>query len=709
MTKEDNDYNMHASYLPEEGIVMEGHSDAMCLVDPDNYEVLYANKNMIKMFNLPDDYVGKKCYELLYKSDTKCENCFFDNNNDIDVSVKSIEYNSQETKVIFKEKLCTWQGKKVKLVSVTNISDDDSLSDALTRGYDLESTLKKCIDEVSGGDSTQDSITNMLKIIGQYYDAARVIQFECDEDRNIIAAKEWLKNGSLEKRMYNIDNIQEALSDNAFKTYANDDGVLFVENLSKVADKNKKYLNQGDGTKAESVMVMKLEKNSQVKGYVCVINPTKHTYELTILISICTYIANELVRHQLWSQRTYELTHDKLTGSYNRTSYVEYINEIKDADSLGYVCVDIDGLGNINEDIGYDHGDLVLKDIARRLRTIFVGYPVFRFESDDFIVCCVDVERDEFAKLCNDAKQELAKANQSASMGYVWDDFDINPKKMNEHAKQLLKIEKRKSIESAKYYKKQGHDTVAKGILGHLNNNEFKVYLQPKINMNDGSLCGAEALIRLEHPEYGLVAPGKFIPMLERSATIHLVDLFVFESVCKMLEEMKKNNKKLFPVSFNFSKMTLLESDLTDRMEEILSRYDVPRQYLEIEITETIGDMENDLITKIANSLHDKGFRLSMDDFGTKYSSISTLSLMKFDILKIDRSMVNNLTESQISRKVLKHVIKMCKDIGIECIAEGVENENQISILKDVECYVAQGYYYSKPIPKKEFIEKFVA
>ena len=155
--------------------------------------------------------------------------------------------------------------------------------------------------------------------------------------------------------------------------------------------------------------------------------------------------------------------------------------------------------------------------------------------------------------------------------------------------------------------------------------------------------------------------------------------------------------------------MTLLEKDLIDKVEEISSKYDVPKKYLEIEITESIGDMENDLIARIANGLHEKGFRLSMDDFGTKYSSISILSLMRFDILKIDRSMVSNLTENDISRKVLKHIIAMCNDLGIECIAEGVETKEQANYLRQVDCNVAQGYLYSKPITTEEFERKYIA
>lgn len=159
----------------------------------------------------------------------------------------------------------------------------------------------------------------------------------------------------------------------------------------------------------------------------------------------------------------------------------------------------------------------------------------------------------------------------------------------------------------------------------------------------------------------------------------------------------------MFPISFNFSRITLLEENLVEKMEHIISKYDIDRNYLEIEITETIGDMEHEMISRIAEQLHMNNFRLSMDDFGTKYSSISVLSLMRFDEVKIDRSMVWNLEQNEISRKIVKHVIAMCSDIGIQCIAEGVENEKQRELLRQFNCDKAQGYLYSKPVALCDF------
>jgi EAL domain-containing protein (putative c-di-GMP-specific phosphodiesterase class I) len=129
----------------------------------------------------------------------------------------------------------------------------------------------------------------------------------------------------------------------------------------------------------------------------------------------------------------------------------------------------------------------------------------------------------------------------------------------------------------------------------------------------------------------------------------------------------------------------------------------VDKRYLSIEITESLGEMENDMIAQIAKRLHDQSFHLSMDDFGTKYSSISILSLMQFDELKLDRSMIHNLVENDTSKKVVKHMIAMCDDLGVKCIAEGVETEAQKDLLNSMDCQKVQGYLYNRPIPVEEF------
>lgn len=321
---------------------------------------------------------------------------------------------------------------------------------------------------------------------------------------------------------------------------------------------------------------------------------------------------------------------------------------------------------------------------------------------------CQNEERDTFASYVEKARMMLQNHEVGACIGYVWDDFDMDIRKMTEHAEELLKIEKQKFHESTADNPRYRKSEIIANIKAKMAEGYFKVFLQPKICMPDASIYGAEALIRAVDPEMGILSPATFIPVYEKTGTIEYIDFFVFEEVCKLIKKWEMNGTHIVPISFNFSRLTLLSPSLIDRVETIVKKYDVSKKYLEIEITETIGDMEYDMIARIASSLRRAGYRLSMDDFGTKYSSISTLSIMKFDILKIDRSMVNTLADNEISRKIMNHVIAMCQDLGIECIAEGVETEEQAKLLQTMDCMIAQGYLYGKPMPIEEFSQKYL-
>ena len=435
-----------------------------------------------------------------------------------------------------------------------------------------------------------------------------------------------------------------------------------------------------------------------------VCNPKKHTAELTIIELFALFLGNEMVKWELLRIRQYEAYHDQLTGTMNRAAYIADMPKVQESDSLGYVLVDVDNLKAVNAQFGFEYGNLVVKGIADIIKQNFPAYKVYRFDGDDFAVCCQNMGREEFLNQVTELRKELSNHIVGASVGYVWDDYEKDLRLMNMHAEEMLKNDKkRRKTEDIKKGNQNSLDYMKYNAEQWIENDNFLVYLQPKVDLESNDLCGAEALVRLNHPEKGIVTPNNFIPQMEKLGVISDVDLWVLEQVCQILQKWKKEGRKMFPISFNFSRITLLEENLVEKMEHIISKYDIDRNYLEIEITETIGDMEHEMISRIAEQLHMNNFRLSMDDFGTKYSSISVLSLMRFDEVKIDRSMVWNLEQNEISRKIVKHVIAMCSDIGIQCIAEGVENEKQRELLRQFNCDKAQGYLYSKPVALCDF------
>ncbi len=233
-----------------------------------------------------------------------------------------------------------------------------------------------------------------------------------------------------------------------------------------------------------------------------------------------------------------------------------------------------------------------------------------------------------------------------------------------------------------------------------LNNNEFVMFLQPKYSISDSAVIGAEALVRWIDPEEGIIPPDKFIPVFEKNGFIIKIDEYIWECACKHIRKWIDSGIKPVPISVNVSRVHLTDSKFVDFLNELVEKYDIPKNLLELEITESADNINANSMIKLAKV---KGFRLLMDDFGSGYSSLNTLKSTPFDVLKIDRSFFSTSMESQRGQKIISHTISMSKDIGLDLIAEGVETKEQADFLYDCGCYTAQGFLYSRPVPEDMF------
>jgi len=239
-----------------------------------------------------------------------------------------------------------------------------------------------------------------------------------------------------------------------------------------------------------------------------------------------------------------------------------------------------------------------------------------------------------------------------------------------------------------------------------IKNEEFLVYYQPKVLLKNYRLNGAEALCRWSH-NGELILPYRFIPVLEQSHLICDLDFYVLEHVCRDMSRWQKEGKELVKVSVNLSRVHLGDMDLLEQVLEIVDRYEVPHEYIEIELTETTTDVDFRELKEIVIGLRTQGFSVAVDDFGVGYSSLNLIREMPWKVLKIDKSFLpegnEELEEDEQKRVMLKHIIGMAQNLGLECIAEGVETAEQVTILKENNCYHAQGYLFDKPLPVEQF------
>lgn len=238
---------------------------------------------------------------------------------------------------------------------------------------------------------------------------------------------------------------------------------------------------------------------------------------------------------------------------------------------------------------------------------------------------------------------------------------------------------------------------------------EFKVYLQPKWDIYQDKLYGAEALVRWIKDDGSMVYPDAFIPVFEKNGFIEQLDFFMLESVCKEIRRLLDEGKEAFPISVNQSRRLWDNPQYVSNVETILKKYNIPSHYVDLEVTETVFFGEKDKMISIIEQLKEKEVLLSMDDFGSGYSSLNLLKDVPFDILKIDREFFSESITSKSSTWILKKIVEMAEGLGIHVLCEGVETEEQVLLLKDLGCQYVQGYYYSRPIPVKEFMKKYVS
>lgn len=263
-----------------------------------------------------------------------------------------------------------------------------------------------------------------------------------------------------------------------------------------------------------------------------------------------------------------------------------------------------------------------------------------------------------------------------------------------------------KSVESKDYNRSS---SLTKKLVRELDLGEFCVCLQPKIDLYNDKLYGAEALARRIDTKGTIISPDKFIHLYESNGTIRHIDFFVLETVCKYISDLKIQGKQINDISVNFSKITLLEYDVVSNMRDMCKKYNVSPSNITIEMTASISTLQpeelNDLVYKIKKA----GFNISLDDYGNDFSNIGVLSDVDFDKIKLDKNIVTKLTSNTNVRTITKYIIKILKNLNItHILAEGIETEEQLEIVKKYGCKYAQGNYFSEPITIEKFTETYL-
>lgn len=410
------------------------------------------------------------------------------------------------------------------------------------------------------------------------------------------------------------------------------------------------------------------------------------------------------------------------TGLANESGYIEWLNAMKGKPEMkeyAAVLFDLHKFSSINRTYGIENGNRILASFGNIMRSkIEKDEIVGRQFSNQFVAI---VKKKNLDVLLEDLKGievpftdittgQENKVTLSAHIGvYMIDNTDLNGEDILVFAGHALSDAKTKDKDNVVWLTQKHIDTIAErkrlesDIKAGLKNGEFRPHYQPKVDILTGKLCGAEALSRWHH-DGTVIPPGKYIPIMESNDTICNMDFYILKAVCEDIIEWKNAGIDVPTISVNFSRRNLVDPELAAHIDAVVLSSGVPKDLIEIEITESSDEFSINVLLKFVSALHDLGYKVSIDDFGSASSSLTLLREISFDTLKIDKGFVDNLNAKDIT--VLTFIVKLADEIHMDIVAEGVEQKSQIDILKNLGVDVVQGFYFDKPLSKEAITER---
>ncbi|MBO4319709.1 MAG: EAL domain-containing protein, partial [Treponema sp.] len=410
---------------------------------------------------------------------------------------------------------------------------------------------------------------------------------------------------------------------------------------------------------------------------------------------------------------------DEVTGianmHYFRSQAMDLLHdESVDVSSLIFLFLDIENFKTLNEKYGFWEGNEFLKEFADMLGKVFKDSIVAHFSNDNFVVL---TKNEAIHEKIQTLKRNMLGTKYDVKIGlkvggYRPKDRDCLPVIACDHARYACySIKKHYNLDFCEYDNSMAGNFYKKQYIIHsideaIKKEHIKVYYQPVVNAESGKLCGLEALARWDDCEYGFLSPSDFIQTLEEYYQIYKLDLYVLEKVCRNFAYAKEKGLPLVPVSLNFSKLDFDSTNLVDDVEKCLKKYNIDRNMIHIEITESTLSENDEKLKAILKILRENGYALWLDDFGSGYSGLNVLKEYDFDMMKIDMKFLSGFSGNQKARFILKNIITMAKELGMSTLTEGVETDEAYQFLKENGCELIQGFLFGKPMSDEELYEK---
>lgn len=694
---------------------MNDISELMYISDRENYDLLFLNKASMETFHV-DSLEGKKCYSVLQGKEAPCEFCtnaFLHEGENY-----TWEHTNPLTgrHYILKDRLLEWDGRPARMEIAFDTTESEREKLQLKFTLEAEKMITDCVGMLYQQNNLIETTQQVLKQLGRFLAADRAYIIDIRDDL-MYNDFEWCADGISSQKEY-LQELPISLIDR-WISYFNRKECIIINDLEQIKNTEPEEYQVLYQQSITSLVAAPLEQDGILLGYLGVDNPPPERLMniAPLLQTLCYFIM--LARRHEESQR--QLSHlsyfDTLTSFYNRNRYIEDTNALAYMNqSVGIAYLDVNGLKDINDQYGHEFGDKVLVECARRMKYVFAGADFYRIGGDEFVIICIGMKQDVFQSKLRELKAQFQNdSHYQAAIGSQWAESvsDLNQIIANADAKMYEdKKEFYRRHPASNRYRHHSDEILHLAdpdvLKEEIEQEHFVVYLQPKISSSSRSAVGAEALIRYRSKSDTLILPGNFLPLLEETESISMIDFYVFKFVCAKLKAWIDQEQEAFPVSVNFSVSSLMQPSFVEQLTAICETYGISPSYMEIEVTEKVHNVEGLDIKALILKLRQAGFVVAIDGFGTENANLALLSEVEFDVLKLDKSMIDNIALNSKTKAIVESISGICQNMGINMVAEGIETEEQFVTLRSCGVQTAQGYLFSKPISTDEYEKRYL-
>ena len=602
--------------------------------------------------------------------------------------------NKEETSQVFSMRSLAYkEDTKLDLLDKLNIKNCKYFHQLNDEDKDL--VLQTALD-LTADQSHEQHLRTLLHKIGMYYKADRVHLLKVfANEKRITCLQDWNTLGKFsimqnykDRKISDILAIQKVIKKRTAIT-------LGIKDYIQLETQQKKW-------KYIAVPIFFKEK---VSGIISIENPHVNLQKIELIQSIC-HVISEINLSNFVNKDIDENGNDILTGLRSKSEFetVGKYNDQKNYRSLGIVYLELINDEKLKSTIGEFNVDNILRFGGEACRKVFQDGASYRASENTFVILHYNDSKQFFEQLVYEIKNILNSSQVvHFALGYVWANDETAYRELLLRAHRKMQLNKEQYLNSMLNIPPTNLQPVPISNPSY----EFILYFQPQCNAITGDAESAEVLVRKKENDK-IFPPSTFIPFLEKNGKIKELDFFVFEQALVQLTKWVENGKPIIPISVNFSRYSLLSNSAIASIIAIHSRYNIPPEYIKIEITESIGEYNQNQISSIITMLHSYGFLVSLDDFGSSYANLSILTNCDFDEIKIDKSIIAQITTSNVSRTLVKSVLKICEDMDAECIVEGVETQNELDCLIELGCKKIQGYYFGKPVSVAEFEQTYL-